>query len=380
MKKKKILVLNGQYTPGYKGGGPIQSCVNMVENLYKDYDFYVLCADRDYNEKLPYANIKINDWNAVGHAQVYYMSPEKMNLQGLTDFFNHTEYDIIYLNGFFSPYLTIQPLVLRLLGKIKKGKFILCPRGDFTGGCENKKIKKYSYIFLVKLIGLYHGLLWHAASELEASDIRKKFPKADILVAPNLSKPYVEKEVSIGKEKGELKIVFVSRVFPKKNLKYALEILQNARCGKVLFDIYGPIEDKEYWKECEKVIEKLPENVVVNYKGEVENRLIPRVFEKYHVFLFPTLGENYGHVIIEAIMNNCICILSKGVTPWDGYLELLDCGSELQNKDKFVKLIEKFVFMEENEFVEKVKKGKECIKHSMKNELILDAYRNIFEK
>lgn len=380
MKKKKVLVLNGQYTPGYKGGGPIQSCVNMIENLYEYYEFYVLCADRDYKEEKPYPDIKINGWNEVGHAQVYYMSPDKMNLQGLMDFFSITEYDIVYLNGFFSPYLTIQPLILRLFGKIKEGKFILCPRGDFTGGCENKKIKKYSYIYFVKMIGLYNELLWHATSELEKRDILMKFPKAEIMIAPNLSKPYVEKERILKKEKGELRIVFVSRVFPKKNLKYALEIMQNINVGNIVFDIYGPIEDREYWKECEKVIEKLPKNVIVNYRGEVENQLIPQVFEKYHVFLFPTLGENYGHVIIEAIMNNCICILSKGVTPWDEYLELLDCGAELHDKKKFETLIEKCLVMEELEFDAKVKQGKKCLKESVRNDLIVQAYRDIFDK
>ena len=40
--KKRVLVLNGQYAPGYKGGGPIQSCINMVENLYEQIDFFVL--------------------------------------------------------------------------------------------------------------------------------------------------------------------------------------------------------------------------------------------------------------------------------------------------------------------------------------------------
>ena len=38
--KKRVLVLNGQYAPGYKGGGPIQSCINMVENLYEQIDLF----------------------------------------------------------------------------------------------------------------------------------------------------------------------------------------------------------------------------------------------------------------------------------------------------------------------------------------------------
>ena len=75
------IVLNGQYAPGYKGGGPIQSCINMVENLYDQFDFYVLCADRDYKETEPYSDIKINQWNEVGHAKVYYLSPDKQDLK-----------------------------------------------------------------------------------------------------------------------------------------------------------------------------------------------------------------------------------------------------------------------------------------------------------
>mgnify|MGYP007045661960 FL=1 len=74
--KKRVLVLNGQYAPGYKGGGPIQSCINMVENLYEQIDFFVLCADRDYKETVPYSNVKINQWNEVGHAKVNYISPD----------------------------------------------------------------------------------------------------------------------------------------------------------------------------------------------------------------------------------------------------------------------------------------------------------------
>ena len=122
--KKKVLILNGQYLPGYKGGGPIQSCVNMVENLYEEFDFYILCSDRDFKEKEAYSNIKINDWNMVGHANVYYMSIDKQNLKGFEVVLNSIDYDILYLNGFFSPIFTILPLVLNRLGRLKKNKII----------------------------------------------------------------------------------------------------------------------------------------------------------------------------------------------------------------------------------------------------------------
>lgn len=341
--KKKILILNGQYAPGYKGGGPIQSCINMVENLCEDFDFYVLCADRDYKEKVPYENILVNQWNVVGNAQVYYMSEDSLGLKGFERILNDTDYDVIYLNGFFSPIFTIRPLLLRRLGRLKKKPIILSPRGDFTGGCENKKLKKYTYIGVAKLIGLYKDLLWHATSAIEARDIEKKFHGAKIATIPNLSAKFVPKGVTVPKEQGELRLVFVSRIFPKKNLKFALEVLSKVQTGHVIYDIYGPMEDTAYWAECNEIIRRMPKNIEVRYCGEASHNDIPKIFAQYHAFFFPTLGENYGHVIVEAMMNNCLCIMSRGVTPWDEYLDYLKLGADLSKPKDFVDIIERMV-------------------------------------
>ncbi|QAA34736.1 glycosyltransferase family 4 protein [Clostridium manihotivorum] len=359
--KKKVLILNGQYIPGYKGGGPIQSCLNMVENLAEKFEFLVLTADRDYKSDKPYENIKINQWNCVGQAKVFYMSPEMQTLGGFRKLLNETEFDSIYLNGFFSPIFTIKPLILRRLGRLRKVNIILTPRGDFTGGCENKKIKKYTYILLCRLIGLYRNVRWHATSKLEEKDIKKRFPKADVFVVPNLPAKFEVREPAIHKRTGELRLVFVSRIFPKKNIKFALEVLKKVKIGNVIFDIYGPMEDKAYWQECENIIKELPENVKVSYKGEVSHSEVPHIFEKYHAFFFPTLGENYGHVIVEAMMNNCLMILSKGVTPWDdcdgngGFIE------SLSNKDGFRDIIGRLVDIDDKEFRELTCKNREYV-------------------
>lgn len=103
------------------------------------------------------------------------------------------------------------------------------------------------------------------------------------------------------------------------------------------------MEDEDYWAQCEEMIKKMPNNIRVKYCGEAEHKDIPHIFEKYHAFFFPTLGENYGHVIVEAMMNNCLCILSKGVTPWDDYIEHLDIGAKLSEQEKFVEIINRLV-------------------------------------
>lgn len=376
---KTVLILNGQYLPGYKGGGPIQSCVNMVESLADEYKFKVICADRDYKEKKPYENIKINEWNIVGSAHVYYMSPDQQNVKGFKKILNETEYDVLYLNGFFSPIFTIKPLILRRLGILsnKNAKIILTPRGDFTGGLENKKLKKYGYITFVKLCGLYNKLLWHATSEIEERDIKRLFPRANTFMVPNLPAKFIEKEPRIGKIPGKLRLVFISRIFPKKNIRFALEVLRQVREGEVIFDIYGPMEDKDYWKECEDIISKMPENVRVNYCGEAPHNKIPDIFEQYHAFFFPTLGENYGHVIVEAMMNNCLCILSKGVTPWDEYIRLLDIGASLNDEQKFVDIINRLLNLNTEQIRELVKLNNTFIESRTGSQDDIDSFKKL---
>lgn len=378
-KKKKILVLNGQYLPGYKGGGPIQSCVNMIENLSDKFEFYVLTADRDFKSEVQYENIKINDWNQVGAANVFYMTPDRQTVKGFNEIFNSIDFDIMYLNGFFSPIFTIKPLILKWLGKLKGKKIILTPRGDFTGGCENKKLKKYSYIYFSKLIGLYSGLTWHATSELEEQDIRAKFNKASIFTVPNLSAKYEPKENTIEKKEGELRLVFISRIFPKKNLKFALEVLKEIKEGNIIFDIYGPMEDAQYWDECVKVMKKMPSNVKVSYKGEVQHSEIENIFSRYHAFFFPTLGENYGHVIVEAMLNNCLCILSKDVTPWNNYIEVLNLGGDLGNKESFIHTIHELVGMNRYSFYKLLSINNEYVKEFLNQNLDLNRYVKMFE-
>ena len=87
--------------------------------------------------------------------------------------------------------------------------------------------------------------------------------------------------------------------------------------GEISFDIYGPIEDTSYWEECQTMISALPPNVCVAYHGPLEHEKIRQVFAGHDLFLFPTLGENYGHVICESLAAGCPVLISDQ-TPWLG--------------------------------------------------------------
>jgi glycosyltransferase involved in cell wall biosynthesis len=113
---------------------------------------------------------------------------------------------------------------------------------------------------------------------------------------------------------GTLRIVFISRISPMKNLDGLLRLLATLS-RPIRLDIYGPIEDRTYWASCEALIAKLPPHIRVSWKGELEPDAVSTVFGTYDLFAFPTLGENFGHVIFEALRAGTPVLISDQ-TPW----------------------------------------------------------------
>ena len=56
------------------------------------------------------------------------------------------------------------------------------------------------------------------------------------------------------------------------------------------------------------------------------------------MFFFPTLGENYGHVIFEALSVGCIPVISDQ-TPWHE-ISLKHAGYELSLDNDFSKILD----------------------------------------
>ncbi len=355
MPKFKILTSVGYYLPGYKAGGPIRTLANMLDHLGGEFEFKIVTADRDFDDTKPYPGVNIDGWNSVGNAGVFYMSPKKRSLREIKQIFCSTECDVIYLNSFFSPHFTIKPLVLRRLNLIPDKPLIIAPRGEFSPGALGlKSFKKRVYLWAAKAFGLYHGVIWQASSSHEVADIRMWFGKeVSVVVAPNLS-PMVhsadEPPPKSNKSEGCLKILFLSRISRKKNLGAALKMLSGLK-GQIQFDIYGPMEDKSYWAECQKIISSLPENIEVRYCGSVEHDKVGAVTRDHDIFFFPTLGENFGHVILEALCAGCPVLISDQ-TLWRDLKEKgVGWDLPLDQPELFREVLQRCVDMNDEEYV-----------------------------
>ncbi len=321
MTKPIILTIVAYYLPGYKSGGPVRTIANMVDQIGHEFDFRIITADRDALETAPYPDIQVNAWKTVGTAQVYYAAPSSLTLAHVTELLCSTPHDVLYLNSFFNPKFTGLPLLARWLKRVPPKPVILAPRGEFSAGAlEIKAWKKKSFIALSRQMGLFDDVIWQASSKHELEDIRRVLGESvqKIVVAPDIPArmPCAEHDsVPVKKVNGDpLKVIFLSRVSPKKNLDFSLRILGKVEVP-VTFDIYGIVDDEHYWRNCQSQISRLPENITVTYHGVIKHEQVIQTMHNYDLFFFPTRGENYGHVILEALMAS-VPVLISDQTPW----------------------------------------------------------------
>ena len=319
MPKPTILTFAHYYLPGSKSGGSGRSIANMVDSLGDEFEFRIVTSDRDLLDVAPYYGITSDAWICVGKAWVYYVSPERGGLSTWVRLIQDTPHDVLYLNSLFDPAYTLLPLLARWLAGSQRKPVVVAPRGECSpGALEGKKRwKKGAFLVVARMAGLYRKVIWHASTEDEAQMIRRELGgTARTVIALNLPTKVGQQQISCEAidVSGPLRIVFLSRISRKKNLDYALRVLTKTRV-RIQFDIWGPLEDPAYWKKCQNLIESIPENVVARYRGVADHSEVNKILAGYDLFFLPTHGENYGHVIAEAVSAGTPVLLSDQ-TPW----------------------------------------------------------------
>jgi len=319
-KKSKpiILCFSSFYLPGFKSGGLVRSIVNFVDNLANEFEIRIICRDRDILDSKPYSNIRINTWCSVGKAKVFYASNKALSISSTIKLIRNTPHDILYLNSIFSLHFSIMPLLIKFFFRNLHQPCVISPRGELsTEALSLKKLKKFFFIKFAKYLKLHRNLFWLASSGNEYSDIYKSFGKIVKrieIISDNFKFIPILKS-SIPKKGSEtLRIIFLSRISPMKNLDYLLRVLFKVS-EPLEVDIYGPIEDVGYWKICQKLINILPSHIKLNIRGEINSDNVQNIFLKYDLFVFPTKGENFGHVILESLTASTPVLLSN-LTLW----------------------------------------------------------------
>lgn len=383
-KKPVILAFTGYYLPGYKAGGILRNIVNTIDNMCDEFDFRIITRDRDLGDANSYPNIKLNEWQQVGNAQVYYLSPGSETTNNLYALIRRTQHHILYLTSYFDP-ITIKVLINRKFRAEKMMPVIVAPFGEFAWASLGQKyLKKYIFVQIARLLGLYNNITWRVSSQYEAFDVIKVMKiRADSIHVtgdlPTKYNPGIATDLTLKHFACDsaLKLVFLSRIAREKNLDYALKVLSKVR-ERVFFDIYGPAENLTYWEECKELIAKMPDNVTVNYFGNVHPSQVIEIFGRYDLFFFPTGGEAYGNVIAESLTAGTPVLLSTE-TPWrnlqsDG----LGWDIPLDEMGAFVDVIDNLSILGESQRLERRVLVKTKGSERLFDPVVLESNRQLF--
>jgi glycosyltransferase involved in cell wall biosynthesis len=383
---QKILILIDWFYPAFKAGGPVQSCLHLVNYFEDAIKFKILTSNHDLNpaEKLDVP--AYNQWQSFNNTtKVYYANSSSRVRRQI----KKQKSDLVYINGIFSLHYNIIPLLLYKFSK-DSPKMVVAPRGMLQkGALAIKPFKKRLFLFLFKFIGLHKQVHWHATDQQEVEDIRCTFGrKTRITLAPNIPDSGKYLRMNGEKKSGELKLATISLITIKKNLHQLIQILSKLNLN-ITYHIYGPIKDQEYWQKCQKLIKEAPSNISIEYKGPINPFAFHETISEYHFFILPTLGENFGHAIYQAL-NSWRPVIISDRTPWRNLSHLASEASAKETKNagwdlplhqpqRWQDILRKCYQMEQHEYDQLCNGAHALAREYIEKSNFKEQYRELFE-
>lgn len=307
---RRLLILYSHFAPAFKAGGPVQSLVNLVKVLNGHYRIHIVCQAYDLGDRQSLSNVTLNQWNFYDeNVSVFYTTGRGYRAIQLA--LRKCRPDIVYINGMFLPAFNWYGI---WMAKRSGCKVVVAPRGMLQqGALDIRPLKKKIFLFLARQLGLYRKIYWHATDIQEKNDIERMLRRpASVHVVVNVPKPPVEHPPIKEKVPGSLRLVYLSVITEKKNLHLVLEALHQISTP-IRFDIYGPIKEPGYWRRCEKLMSGHCHEIT--YRGTIQPEEVLVRLAQYHALILPTRGENFGHVIYEALNVGTLPMVSL-FTPW----------------------------------------------------------------
>lgn len=378
-KKKHVLVFIDWFLPGDKAGGPVRSCANLIGHLGNDFDFSVITRDTDYTSETPYASVKSDAWNELPDGKrVYYISAAQLNRATIERLLREEKYDAVYVNGIWSQPFTAWPL--RALKKMNSSaKAVVAVRGMLApSAMAIKATKKKAFLAYAKLRGIFNDAVFHATSETEAAQTKAVFgTNANVLVAGNF--PRFDKAAASPRQRTgkTLMLVSVARIAPEKNTLYAIQTLAKVKTP-LDADFYGAVYDPAYWNECEAALANLPGHINVKFHPPADSEEVPSLLRNYDFLFLPTRGENFGHIILEA-MQAGLPVLISDKTPWRN-LQAQQAGWELPlgKPEAFAAQIDSLAAMDEQVYSKWSEGALKLAEQYSSSPELLEANRRLF--
>ena len=232
--------------------------------------------------------------------------------------------DVIHVTGIFG----WMGLAAASVSRRHRVPVVVSPRGSLDPeALVFSPRKKAVYFALGGARALREASGFHVTSEMERAHVAAYVPGARIAIVPNgVAVPSEDDLRRFTSEPAKAKTaVFVGRIHPKKNV-IPLVRAWAAVAGRhpdAKLVLAGP-DDHGHRAEVEREIASLGLGRSVELRGFVGGEALSRLVATSVCLVLPSLTENFGNVIAEALAHRVPVIASTG-TPWGG-LRDRNCG------------------------------------------------------
>jgi glycosyltransferase involved in cell wall biosynthesis len=241
--------------------------------------------------------------------------------------------DVVLLTGTYS-FPTIPTL---LACRLRDKPVVWSPHGALQASHEWSLARHQSLksVFeqICRIVKPYQCVL-HVTAEPEKQASLARLPGFDAAIIPNAVETPATLPPRIWKPNGVLRLVFLSRLDPKKGLEHLLTAMASLD-PKTTLDVYGT-GDPCYDRSLKKLTADLGLSTRVHYHGHVDGQQRHHAFVNADLFVLPTHSENFGMVVAEALAHGVPSVVSRGA-PWPE-LEARGCGRWVSNEPESLAL------------------------------------------
>lgn len=243
---------------------------------------------------------------------------QTLNLKKYLDAQN---FDVIHIHGTWTPILAVASYIALLKGI----PFVVSPHGCLEPwALQHRGLKKKLALSLYqKRIFLKAGMMV-ATAEQELESIRRLGIKTPVAVVPNgVDIPSVAGKFRNFAKNGHRKILFLSRIHPKKGLRDLVAAWAKVRKPGWRVIIAGP-DEEGHLDEIRLQIDSLGLGDDFEFPGLVIGDRKEALFADADLFVLPTYSENFGIAVAEALARAVPVITTTGA-PWRD-IEDWNCG------------------------------------------------------
>lgn len=312
----RVLHVIPSVAPRY--GGPSSAIAPMCRALIaQGLTVHLVTTDADGPGRLDVPVDADTMWNGVPTSFVRRQATESFKYsRAMTRWLDvHVSaYDVVHVHALLSH----APLAAAAACRRAHVPYIVRPLGTLASwSLERKAWKKQLLLALGGRAALQGAAAVHCTSEEERVDLERTFGVSTGVVIPlGIDPALADVPASItGARQHDRYVLALSRLHPKKNFGLLIEAFLAARATADVpwrLVIAGTGDDR-YEQQLKEQVSKAGAQSLVNFAGWVDGETKRRLIQGASLFALPSLHENFGIAVLEALAAGVPAIVSRDV-------------------------------------------------------------------